>query len=137
MRPPARSSFSWIALAVFLVRRCRKERRDVVAHVRRDALEPADRDGLAVDAGAPACRLAWTVARASQDARKNVRLAVEEIRLGVFPLRDQPDVLGHVRVCRARVLAVDDFMVVAGVRDVCGAHAEWMIAAGGDGCKYS
>ena len=47
---------------------------------------------------------------------KTFGLAVEHVRVGVPPLRDQPDVFGHVGVRRARPLAVDDLMVVTGIK---------------------
>ena len=77
-----------------------------------DALEPADRDRLAVDAAAAAGRLARAVAGAAEDAREDVRLAVEQVGVGVAALRDQPDVFGNVGVGRAGPLAVDDFVEV-------------------------
>ena len=49
---------------------------------------------------------------------KHVRLAIEEVRLGEAPLRDQPDVFGHVGVRRTRPLAVHDLVVVARIGDV-------------------
>ena len=106
------------ALAVLLRGDRRQQVADVVAMVGGDALEPADRDRLAVDATAPARGLARPVARAAEDAREDVRLAVEHVRLGVPPLRDQPDVFRHVGVRRTGPLAVDDLMVVLRIRDV-------------------
>ena len=106
------------ALAVLLRRRLGQHLRDVIAIVGGDALEAADGDGLAVDASAPAGRLARTIARAPEDAGEHVRLAVEEIRFGEAPLRDQSNVLGDVGVRRARPLAIDYLVVVARIRDV-------------------
>ena len=51
---------------------------------------------------------------------KDVRLAVEHVRVGVPALRDQPDVLGHVGVRRTGPLAVDDLVVVAGIATLVG-----------------
>ena len=102
------------ALAVLAAGALGRKSRDVVAQVGGDALEAADRDRLAVDAGAPARGLARAVAGAAEDAGKDVGLAVEQVRLGVATLRDEPDVLRHVGVCRAGPLAVDDLMVVPG-----------------------
>ena len=67
---------------------------------------------------AAASGLAGAVAGAPEDAREDVRLAVEHVRVGVAPLRDQPDVLGHVGVGRAGPLAVDDLVEVARIFDV-------------------
>ena len=57
---------------------------------------------------APAGGLAGTVAGAPEDPREHVGLAVDHVRVGVPPLGDQPDVLGHVGVGRAGPLAVND-----------------------------
>ena len=84
----------------------------------RNAFETADGDGRGVNAGAPADRLTRTVARAPQDGGEHIRLAVEHIRLGVAPLRDEPDVLGDIGVGGAAPLAVDYFVVIIRVLDV-------------------
>ena len=55
---------------------------DVALEVGSDALEPADRDRLGLDAAAPARRFARTIARATEDARKDVRIAIEQVRIG-------------------------------------------------------
>ncbi len=91
-----------------------------LAQVGRDALEAADRDGLLVDARAPARGLARPVARAPEDAGEHVRLAVEHVRVGVPPLRDEADVLRDVGVRRAGPLAVDDLVEVLRLADVGG-----------------
>src|SRR5436309_5525070 len=91
---------------------------DVVAQIGGDALQSADRDRLAVNASAAACRLARPVARAAENPRKDIRLPIEQIRFGVPPLGDEPDVLRNVRVRRTRPLAVDDSMVVLRIADV-------------------
>ena len=106
------------ALAVLHGRRFREELGDVVAMVGGDALQPADRDRLSVDASAAARGLAGAVAGAAEDAREDVRFAVEEVRLGVSPLRDEPDVLGDVGVGRAGPLAVHHFMVVLRIGNI-------------------
>ena len=49
---------------------------------------------------------------------KDVRLAVEQVRVGEAALRDQPDVFGNVGVRRTGPLAVDDPVVVVRVPDV-------------------
>ena len=74
--------------------------------------------GFSSIARAPARRLARPIARAPEDAREHVRLAVQHVRVGVPPLRDQPDVLGHVGVRRTRPLAIDDLVEVARIFDV-------------------
>jgi hypothetical protein len=75
----------------------------------------ADRDRLLLDAAAPARGLAGAIARPPQDAREDVRLAVEHVRVGVPTLSDESDVFGHVGVRRACPLAVDDLVEVVGV----------------------
>ena len=57
-------------LPFLTVGRLRQPVGDVVAEVGGDALEPADRDRLAVDAAAAARRLARSVAGAAEDARE-------------------------------------------------------------------
>ena len=83
-----------------------------------DALQPADRDRLAVDAAAAAGRLARPVAGAAEDAGKDVRLAVDHVGVFETPLRDHPDVFRDVGVRGARPLAVDDLMVIIRVRSI-------------------
>ena len=57
-------------LAVLLRRRRRQQVLDLVAMVRGDALQPADRDRLSVDTRAAARRLARSIARAAENARE-------------------------------------------------------------------
>ncbi len=108
------------ALAVLLRRRLGEELGDVVAQVGRDALEPADGDRLSVDPSAATRRLAGSVAGAAEDAREDVGFAVEEVRLGVAALGDQPEVFRHIGVRRTGVLAVHNLMVVLRIADVRG-----------------
>src|SRR5690606_6456564 len=72
----------------------------------------ANRDGLRLDAPAPTCRFARTVANATQDAGKDVRLAIDEIRLAKFTQGNQPNVFGNVGVCGTRPLTIDDTMKI-------------------------
>ncbi len=95
-----------------------KEAADIVAQVGRDTLQPADRDRLLIDARPPACRLAGAIAGASEDSRKHVAVAVQQIRFGVLPLGDQPDVLRHIRVGRTGPLTIDHLVEVTRVFDV-------------------
>jgi hypothetical protein len=90
-----------------------------------DAFETTDGNRLSVDAAAATCRLAGPVARAAEDAGKDVGFAVEEVGLRVASLRDQPNVLGHVRVGGTRPLAIDHFMVVLRIRNVRGRARSW------------
>ena len=102
-------------LAVLLGRRGRQQMLHLAAVVGGDALQAADRDRLAVHAAAAARRLAGAIAGAPENAGEHVRLAIEHVRVGEPPLRDQPDVFRDVRVRRTRPLAVDDLVVVVGV----------------------
>src|SRR5688572_28872669 len=108
---------------------------DFVAVVRGDALEAADGDRFPVDTASPAGRLAGAVAGSAEDAREDVRLPVQHVGVGVFPLRDQPDVFRHIRVRRTGPLAVDNLMVVLGIRDVRGTQT--VILAGGNALSPS
>jgi hypothetical protein len=109
-------------LAVRNRRRRRNEVLDLVAIVRRDPLQAADRDWFAVDSRPPARRLARPIAGAPEDPRKNVGLPIEEIGVGEPSLRDHANVFGHIRVGRTGPLAVHDTVVVVGIADVCGVH---------------
>ena len=91
---------------------------DVALVVGRDALEPADRHRLFLDAAAAAGRLAGPVAGAAEDAREDVGFPVDHERVGVAASGDQPDVFRHGGVGRARPLAIDHLMEVVGVTDV-------------------
>src|SRR3954463_13922509 len=88
----------------------------------RHALEATDRDGFAVDATASTGGLAWAIARASENARKDVGFAIEQVGLAISSLRDEADVLGDVGVGGTRPLAVDNLMVVLRIENV-GGHA--------------
>src|SRR3954454_21652448 len=94
----------------------------VVAKIGGDALQPANRDGFAIDAAAAAGGLARPVTGAAEYPRKDVRLPVEQIRFRVPALRDEPDVLRHVRMRPTHPLAIDDLVVILGIADV-GGHA--------------
>ena len=109
-------------LAVRDRRRFRQQVLHLVTIVRRDALQPADGDGLSIDARAPAGRFARPVAGTPEDSRKDVGLTVEKVRVGELPLRDETDVLRHVRVRRTPPLTVHHAVVVGGIADVCRLH---------------
>ena len=106
------------ALAVLLGGNLREEGADIVAEIGRDPLQPTDRHRLAVQAHAPAHRLAGAVAGPAQDSREDVRLPVEQVGLGVLPVGDEPDVLGDVGVRGTPPLTIDDAVVVVGVAGV-------------------
>src|SRR5204863_3349966 len=110
---------------VLLMRSLREEFGDVVAIVGRDTLETTNSDRLAIDSTAATCRLAGAIARPAEDAWKDVRFAIEEVRFGESSLRDEAEILRHVRVGRTSPLTIHHFMVVLRIRDVCGRARSW------------
>ena len=106
-------------------RRLGQARADVVLEVGRHALEAADRYRLRLlavaflDAPAPAGGLTGAIAGAAEDAGEDVRSPVDHVGVAVAALRDQPDVFGNGGMGRAGPLAIDDFVKVVGVADVC------------------
>src|SRR5690606_30166800 len=94
----ATGAYASDALAVLDLGNLWQARRDLVAMIRRDTLEPANGDGLALHPAAPARRLARPVADAAENAGKHVGMPVHQVRIGEAPLCDQPDVLGNIRV---------------------------------------
>src|SRR5690606_34833612 len=82
--------------------------RDVAAMIGRGPVQSADRDRVLLDPAASTRGLARTVAGPPDNAPERVRPATEAIRIVEPPERDQPDVLGNVRVRRARPLTIDD-----------------------------
>ncbi len=107
-------------LSVLLFGDFRKAIGDVFPEVGGNALEPADGDGLFVDSRSTAGRLAGAIACSSENAREDVRLAVQHVGVGVMPLRNHPNVFGDVGVRGAGPLAIDDFVKVVWVTDIRG-----------------
>ena len=92
-----------------------------------DALQSADRDRLTfaltcIDPLAAAGGFTGAIASSPKNPRENVRLAIDHVRFGVLPLRDQTDVFRNVGVRRTSPLAVDDFMKIRGVAYVARFH---------------
>ena len=110
------------ALAVAFKRAARHTAGELALEIGGDALEPADRDRLFLDAPAPAGRLAGPVAHAAEDAREHVGFAIEQVGVGKTPLRDQPDVFWNIGMRRTGPLAIDDPMVMIGIRGICRIH---------------
>ncbi len=100
------------ALADFLRWDFRKTVCDVIAQIGGNALQSANGDGLAIDALAAAGWLARAVAGAAKNAGKDIRLAIDHVGIGVEALRDHADILRHIRMRRARPLAIDNFMKI-------------------------
>src|SRR5690242_13362353 len=90
--------------------------------VGRNPFQAADGHRLFVDPGSTARRLARPVAGPPEDSRKDIRLAIDEIGLRELALGNEPDVLGHIRMCRAGPLAVDDPVVVLGISGIGWTH---------------
>ena len=110
------------AFAVLFLRNFRKQVCDLAAMVGGNALQTANRHRLAIHALAPAGRFAGPVARSPENRRKNVRLAVEHIRVGVTALRDEADVFRDIGVRRTGQLTVHDLMEVIRIANVCWLH---------------
>ena len=110
------------ALAV-LRQRFRHAVLDVVLEVGGDALQAADRDRRFLDAAAAACRLARTIAGASQNSGKHIRFPVDHIGVAITPLCNQTDVFGNWRVSGAGPLAIDHFVKVVRRRDISRFHS--------------
>src|SRR5579871_5511942 len=92
--------------------------------IRSDALQAADRDGLAFGlalfgkAAAAAGWLAGPIAGTPENSREHVRFAIEHVGIGETALRNQSDVFGNVGVGRASPLAIDDLVKIPRVVNV-------------------
>jgi hypothetical protein len=106
------------ALAVFLARRLRQQRRDVVAIVGGDAFQTTDGNRLFLDSAAPAGGFAGSIADSAQDTRKNVGLSIHHVRGGELALGDQSDVFGNIGVRRTGPLAIDHPMEIIRFRSI-------------------
>ena len=106
------------ALAVAVGDGLREIGADVIAQIGGDTLEAADGDGLTVDAATPTGGLAGAIAGSTQDAGKDIGLAVEQIRFRIPSLRNEPEVFRDVRVRGAGPLAVHHLVVVVGRADI-------------------
>src|SRR2546421_8605692 len=112
------------ALAVLHLRDLRQPARDLVAQVRGDALQAADRHRLlSLDAPAPAGRLARPVAHAPEDPGKHIGVPVHHVGIGETALRDQADVFRNIGVGRAGPLAIHNSMVVVRMGGIGGFHS--------------
>src|SRR4051812_31959595 len=86
--------------------------------IRSNAFQSTDRDGLGLNTSTPTCGFARPIAHAAKDARKDIGLAIDEIRLGELPERDESDVFRNVGVCGASPLAVDDAMEIVRISSI-------------------
>src|SRR6185437_16083126 len=85
---------------------------DVALVVGGDPLQATNCNRFRLDSPAPAGRLAGAIARPSEYPRKDVGLPVDHVGVGISPFGDQPDVLRHRCVRRARPLTIDDLVEV-------------------------
>ena len=106
------------ALAVFLLRLEGHALAHVFLEVGGDALEAADGDRLVLDATAPAGGFARAIARAPENARKDVGLPIDHVGVAVAAGCDQSDVFRDGRVGRAGPLAIDDLVEIVSRRDL-------------------
>ena len=83
-----------------------------------DALQAADRDRFCFYPATATRRLAWAIAYPTENARKYVRLAIDEIGLAKFSLRDEPNIFGNVGVGWTSPLAIDDTMKVIRISSI-------------------
>ena len=92
--------------------------RDLVALIRRHAFQAANSNRFAVDAFPPAGRLTRSVASTAENPGEYIRFPVEHVGVGVFALRDQPNIFGNIGMRRARPLAIDNFVVVVWIPNI-------------------
>ena len=79
-----------------------------------NALQPANRDRLVLDAPATTGRLAGTVADAAEYAGKDIGFPIEHVCIAELALGDEPYISGNIRVSRTCPLAIDDFVEIIG-----------------------
>ena len=91
---------------------------NVVFVIGGNAFQTADGDRLAIKTTAAACRLARSIASTAKNGREHIRLTIEHIGVGKTPLRNEPDIFGHIRVCRTGPLAIHNFVEVIWMTDV-------------------
>jgi len=87
--------------AIRLERALRHQVLDVVFIVSCHPFQSANGDRLFVNAAPAAGGFAWTVASAAKYSGKHIGIPVDHVRLCISALRDQPNILGYRRVCRA------------------------------------
>ena len=117
------------ALAVFVRGRFGQAVADVILEVGGNALEPADRDRLLLDAAAAARRLARAIAGAAEHAREYVRFPVDHVGIAVAAGGDQTNVFRYGRVRRTCPLAIHDFVEIIRDRNVGRFHSHSSCAA--------
>jgi hypothetical protein len=91
---------------------------DVVAIIRRDPLQAANRDGLLFETAAAARGLTRAIAGSTKHTGKNVGIPVDHIRFGIPAFGNKTNVFRHRRMSRACVLAINDFVKVFGIGNV-------------------
>src|SRR4051794_29108795 len=83
--------------------------------VGRNSLEAADSNRRPIDPLAPAGRLTWAVAGASEDRGKDIGFAIHHVGVGEPALCDQPNIFRDVGVRGARPLAINYLVKVTRV----------------------
>jgi len=93
-----------------------------------NTLEPTDGHRFLARAAAATGRLTRAVADAAEDARKDVAFPVDHVSIGKVTLRDETNVLGHIRMGRAAPLAVDYLVEVVRIRGIRAIHARLFVS---------
>ncbi len=109
-------------LAVAVLRRPGQAVRDVISMIRRNALQSTDGDRLILDAAAATSRFTRSIADATENAREYVRLAIFHVRIAELTLGDHANVRGNIGMGRTAPLAINDLVVVIGIRGICWLH---------------
>ena len=120
------------AAAILLLRDLREAILDFILVVGADALEATDRHRLVLHAAAAAGRFAGSVAGAAQNARKNIRLPVDHIGVGIAPSGNQPNIFRHRRMGRAGELAIDHFVEIFRVLHIGRFHTQSPVSCWAD-----
>ncbi len=104
--------------------------------IRRDALQPADGDGLFFDATTTTRGFARAIADATENSGKDIRFAIDEIRIRELTLCDQSDVFRYIRVSGAGPLTIYDAMKVIRISGIGRFHLHPSPLAAIAGCHY-
>jgi hypothetical protein len=83
-----------------------------------DTFQAANGNGLFLDTSAPAGGLARAIAYTTENAGKNIGLAIDEVRVRELTLCDQSNVFRDIRVSGASPLTVDDAMKVVRISGI-------------------
>ena len=109
-------------LAIFFGGHMGQVRSDIPFVVRCSAFEATNRHRRFLGANTPTGRLARTITRSPQYTGKHIGVPIEHVGFGITLLRNQADVLRNRRVCRTGVLAIDYFVKVVWIKNICWFH---------------